>query len=121
MRYFGNLAAIRNFLSCIQLVKILNRSKWELEAQAMEDLVRSQGRVVIGVDASSLFSNIEPVPSAPLPKSFHGWYGRLQGVRISSFALRHSFQVIYGSNYLPSVTQPHVDFRGQSMTRLGSF
>ena len=94
MRYFENLAAIRNFLSCTQLLKILNRSKWELEAQGMEDLVRSQGRLVIGVNASSLFSNIEPVASAPLYKSLHGWYGRLRGTRISSFGLRHSFQVI---------------------------
>lgn len=75
-----------------ELVNILNRSKWELEAQRMEDLVRSQGRVVIGVNASSLFSNIEHVDSAPTHKSFHGWYGRLQGIRVSSFALRHSFQ-----------------------------
>ena len=100
MRYFGYyFAAIRDFLSCMQLVKILNRSKWELEAQGMEDLIRSQGRVVIGVNASSLFRNIEPVASAPLHKSFHGWYGRLQGIRISSFALRHSFQVTNGSNH----------------------
>ncbi|KAN0136856.1 DnaJ domain containing protein [Lactarius tabidus] len=72
-----------------ELVKVLNRSNWELEAQRMEDLVRSHGRVVIGVNASSLFSNVEHVDSAP---SFRGWYGRLQGIRMSSFALRHSFQ-----------------------------
>lgn len=72
-----------------ELVKVLNRSNWELEAQRMEDLVRSHGRLVIGVNASSLSSNIEHVDSAP---SFPGWYGRLQGIRISSFALRHSFQ-----------------------------
>ncbi|KAH9171068.1 hypothetical protein EDB89DRAFT_1192482 [Lactarius sanguifluus] len=75
-----------------ELVNILNRSKLELEAQRTEDLVRSQGRVVIGVNASSLFSNIEHVDSAPMHKCFHGWYGRLHGIRVSSFALRHSFQ-----------------------------
>lgn len=111
---------LRNFridfqlLSCVKLVKVLNHSNWELEAQRMEDLVRSHGRVVIGVNASSLFSN-EHVDSAP---SFRGWYGRVQGIRISSFALRHSFQVII---YSPSAAHPHVDFRRKSMTRLSSF
>jgi hypothetical protein len=95
-----------------ELVKVLNRSNLELEAQRMEDLVRSHGRVVIGVNAASLFSNIEHVDSAP------SLYGRLQGIHISSFALRHSFQVI---KYSPSAAHPHVDFRGKSMTRLGSF
>jgi hypothetical protein len=118
MRYFGIFASIRYLLSCVKLVKVLNRSNWELEAQRMEDLVRSHGRVVIGVNASSLFSNVEHVDSAP---SFRGWYGRLQGIRMSSFALRHSFQVIKGNNDSPSAAHPHVDFRGKSMTRLGSF
>lgn len=101
-------------LSCVKLVKVLNHSNWELEAQRMEDLVRSHGRVVIGVNASSLFSDIGHVDSAP---SFRGWYGRLQGIRISSFGLKHSFQVI---NYSPSVAHPHVDFRRKSIARLGS-
>ena len=118
MRYFGNFPSIPHLLSYVQLVKILNRSNWELDAQRMEELVRSHGRVVIGVNASSLFSSSENVASAPLHKSFRGWPGRLQGICISSFALRHSFQVI---KYSPSATQAHVDSRGQSMTRLGSF
>lgn len=109
MRYVGVFAEIHGFLSCVQLVKILNRSKWELESQGMEDLVRSQARVAIGVDASSLFSNIDHMASAPLHKSFHAWYGRLQGVRVSSFSLRHSFQVTNGK---PLLTIRHTASRG---------
>src|SRR5882757_6860564 len=37
-----------------QLVKILNRSKWEHEVARVEDSVRSKGRLTIGVNASSL-------------------------------------------------------------------
>ena len=118
MRYFGIFASIYRLFSFVQLVKILDHSNWELETQKMEDLVRSHGRVVIGVNASSLFSNMEQVASASPHESFRGWYGRLQGIRISSFALRHSFQV---TNYSSSGTHSHVDLRGRSTTRLDSF
>lgn len=76
-----------------QLVKILNRSKWEHEVARVEDSVRSQGRLVIGVDASSLFDRQEHAISVPLRESFRDLNSRLRDVRISSFTLRHSFQV----------------------------
>jgi hypothetical protein len=57
----------------------------------MEDSLRSQGRLVIGVNASSLFGHQE---HTPVRKSFRGLNARLQGIHVSSFTLRHSFQVI---------------------------
>jgi DnaJ family protein C protein 11 len=76
-----------------QLVKILDRSKWEHQVARVEDSVRSKGRLVIGVDASSLFDREEDAISVPLRESFRDLNSRLRGVRISSFTLRHSFQV----------------------------
>ena len=76
-----------------QLVKILNHSKWEHEVAKVEDSVRSQGRLAIGVDASSLFDREEHAISVPLRGSFRDLNSRLRCVRISSFTLRHSFQV----------------------------
>lgn len=73
-------------------MKILNRSKWEHEVARVEDSVRSKGRLAIGVNASSLFDRQERAISAPLRESFH-LNSRLQDVHISSFTLRHSFQV----------------------------
>ena len=75
-------------------MKILNLSKWEHEATRMDDSVRSQGRLVIGVNAGSLFGHQGPTISAPLRESFRGLNARLRDVHISSFTLRHSFQVI---------------------------
>ncbi|KAI9508089.1 hypothetical protein F5148DRAFT_1275922 [Russula earlei] len=74
-----------------ELVKTLNRSKWEHEASAFQDSVRPQGRLVVGVNASSLFN--DRAFSAPSRESFRSLNARLHGVRISSFTLRHSFQV----------------------------
>jgi hypothetical protein len=76
-----------------QLVKILNRSKWEHEVARVEDSVRSQGRLAIGVDASSLFDRQERAISVPLRERFRDLNARLRDVRISSFTLRHNFQV----------------------------
>ncbi len=76
-----------------QLVKILNRSKWEHEVARVEDSVRSQGRLAIGVNATSLFDRQEHAIPAPLRESFRDLNARLRGIRISSFTLRHSFQV----------------------------
>jgi hypothetical protein len=76
-----------------QLVKILNRSKWEHEVARVEDSVRSKGRLAIGVNASSLFDRQEHAISAPLRKSYRALNSRLRDVHISSFTLRHSFQV----------------------------
>ena len=74
-------------------MNILSRSKWEHEAARMEDSLHSQGRLVIGVNASSLFGHQEQSVSAPVPESFRGLNTRLRNIRISSFTLRHSFQV----------------------------
>jgi len=60
----------------------------------MHDSVRSQGRLVIGVNASSLFSDRGHIISATRRETFRGIKERLRRVRISSFTLRHSFQVI---------------------------
>lgn len=75
-------------------MKILNRSKWEHEATRMEDSLRSQGRLVIGVNASSLFDRPGQGVSTPLRESFRGLNTRLRDIHTSSFTLRHSFQVI---------------------------
>jgi DnaJ homolog subfamily C member 11 len=77
-----------------QLVKILNRSKWEHEVARVEDSVRSQGRLAIGVNATSLFDRQEHAISVPLRESFRDLNARFRGIRISSFTLRHSFQVL---------------------------
>ena len=61
----------------------------------MEDCLRSQGRLVIGVNASSLFDHQGHPISPPVRDSFRSLNARLQGIRISSFTLRHSFQVIF--------------------------
>ena len=76
-----------------QIVKILNRSKWEHEVARVEDSIRSKGRLTIGVDASSLFDRQEYAISAPMRESFRDLNSRLRDVRISSFTLRHSLQV----------------------------
>ena len=76
-----------------QLVKILNRSKWEHEVANVEDSIRSKGRLTIGVDASSLFDRQEYAISVPLRESYRDLNSRLRDVRISSFTLRHSLQV----------------------------
>jgi hypothetical protein len=60
----------------------------------MDDSLRSQGRLVIGVNASSLLGHQGPAVSAPLREGFRGLNARVRGIRISSFTLRHSFQVI---------------------------
>lgn len=67
----------------------------------MQNSVRSQGRLVIGVNASSLFSDRGHVKSAPLREYLRGFNTRLREIRISSFTLRHSFQVI--PRVLPAV------------------
>jgi DnaJ homolog subfamily C member 11 len=61
----------------------------------MEDCLRSQGRLVIGVNASSLFDHQGHAIGAPVRDSFRGLNARLGGIRISSFTLRHSFQVVF--------------------------
>lgn len=76
-----------------QLVKILNRSKWENEVAKVEDSVRSKGRLAIGINASSLFDRQEHAISVPLRERFRELNARLQDVHVSSFTLRHSFQV----------------------------
>lgn len=76
-----------------QLVKILNRSKWEHEVARVEDSIHSRGRLAIGVNASSLFDRQEHTISVPLRESFRDLNARLRDVRISSFTLRHRFQV----------------------------
>jgi hypothetical protein len=76
-----------------QLVKILNRSKWEHEVAGVEDSVRSRGRLTIGINASSLFDRQEYATFVPLRGSFRDLNSRLRDVRISSFTLRHSLQV----------------------------
>lgn len=76
-----------------QIVKILNRSKWEHEVARVEDSVRSKGRLTIGVNASSLFDRQEYAISVPLRERFRDLNSRLRDVRISSFTLRHSLQV----------------------------
>jgi hypothetical protein len=74
-------------------VKILNRSKWEHEVARVEDSVRSKGRLAIGVNASSLFDRQEDAISVPPREGFRDLKSRLRDVRISSFTLKHSFQV----------------------------
>jgi len=66
-----------------ELVKILNRSKWEHDVVGLENSIRSQGRLMLGVDASSLFD-----------RQGHDLNARLEDIRISSFTLRHSIQVL---------------------------
>jgi hypothetical protein len=80
-----------------QIVKILNRSKWEDEVARVDDSVRSRGRLVIGVDASSLFDRQEHGIPVPLRERFRDLNSRL---RISSFTLKHSFQV-FTSVFVP--------------------
>lgn len=75
-------------------MKILDHSKWEHEVAKMQNYIRSQSRLVIGVNASSLFSDRGHVKSAPLREHLRGFNTRLREIRISSFTLRHSFQVI---------------------------
>jgi hypothetical protein len=94
-----------------QLVKILNRSKWEHEVARVEDSVRSQGRLVVGVDASSLFDRQEHAVSVPLRERFRNLNSRLQDVRISSFTLRHSFWVFFQFLSRGAWARPHVEFR----------
>jgi DnaJ family protein C protein 11 len=60
----------------------------------MEDSLRSRGRLVIGVNASSLFGHQEHTTSASLRESFRGLNARIRDIHVSSFTLRHSFQVI---------------------------
>jgi hypothetical protein len=93
-----------------QLVKILNRSKWEHEVTRMEDSVRSQGRLTIGVNASSLFDRQEYAISVPLRESFRVLNSRVRDVRISSFTLGHRFQVF--PQLFSRSARPHVEFRG---------
>ena len=94
-----------------QLVKILNHSKWEDEVARVEDSVRSLGRLVIGVDASSLFDRQEHPISVPLREKFRDLNSRLRDVRISSFTLRHSFQVFL--QFVPPCTaRPHGSSEG---------
>jgi len=75
-------------------VKTLNRSKWEDEATALQDTLHPQGRLVIGVNARSLFNDRGRAISVPSRESFRRLNARLERVRISSFTLRHRFQVI---------------------------
>ncbi|KAI0264666.1 hypothetical protein BC834DRAFT_956433 [Gloeopeniophorella convolvens] len=72
-----------------ELRVIFNRVKWERETEKLEDAVRPQGRLTIGVDAISLF---EDRGRAPIQETLIDLRERLQGVRVASFTLRHSVQ-----------------------------
>ncbi|KAH9992284.1 hypothetical protein BJV77DRAFT_439991 [Russula vinacea] len=103
-----------------ELVKILNRSKWEHEADKMEDCLRSQGRLVIGVNASSLFDHQGHAIGAPVRDSFRGLNARLGGIRISSFTLRHSFQRVIDDKTRFIIATRAVSNRAEASNLLGT-
>ncbi|KAI0305326.1 hypothetical protein B0F90DRAFT_1703523 [Multifurca ochricompacta] len=103
-----------------ELVKILNRSKWELEVQRMEDSVRSQSRLVVGINASSLFHDRGRGIAVPLRKRLHRLHERLQGVQMSSFALRHSFQRAINDKTRVIVTTRAVSGKAEIGSLLGT-
>jgi len=103
-----------------ELVKILNRSKWEHEVARVEDSVRSQGRLAIGVDASSLFDRQERAISVPLRESFRDLNSRLRDVRVSSFTLRHSFQRVIDDKTRVILTTRAVFGRSGASNLLGT-
>jgi len=103
-----------------ELVEILNRLKWEHEAAKMQDSVRSQGRLMIGVDASSLFSDRSHVISASLGENIRGLNTRLRGISISSFSLRHSFQRVVDDKTRVVLTTRAVSGRAGQSNLLGT-
>ncbi|PCH44875.1 DnaJ-domain-containing protein [Wolfiporia cocos MD-104 SS10] len=73
-----------------QLDTALIQKSQELEQLRLEKLIRPKGRLIAGIDASSLFGEVE------LYDYGRPWYKRLvnklAGVRQSSFSVRHSVQ-----------------------------
>lgn len=103
-----------------ELVKILNRSKWEHEVARVEDSVRPKGRLTIGVNASSLFDRQEYAISVPPSESFRDLNSRLRGVRISSFTLRHSLQKVIDDKTRVILTARAVSGRSGASNLLGT-
>ncbi|KAI0249743.1 hypothetical protein BJV78DRAFT_1224510 [Lactifluus subvellereus] len=103
-----------------ELMKILSRSKWELEVQRMEDSVRSQGRLVIGINASPLFSNRGYAIAPSLRGNLHSLNARLGEIRTSSFVLRHSLQRVIDDKTRVILTTRAVSGRGGISNLLGT-
>jgi len=103
-----------------ELVKTLDRSKWEHGTTALRDTLRSQGRLVIGVNASSLFNDRGRAISVPSRESFRKLNARLQRVRMSSFTLRHSFQKVIDDKTTVALTTRAVSGRAGASNLLGT-
>ncbi|KAH9962184.1 hypothetical protein BC827DRAFT_232105 [Russula dissimulans] len=103
-----------------ELAKTLNRSKWERGTTALQDTLRSQGRLVIGVNASSLFNDRGRAISVPSRESFRKLNAGLQRVRMSSFTLRHSFQKVIDDKTTVALTTRAVSGRAGASNLLGT-
>ncbi|KAH9923298.1 DnaJ-domain-containing protein [Amylocystis lapponica] len=84
-------ATATNGLSQSEIENAVVKADLELERRRAENLIRSKGRIAAGIDATSLFEDIDYFYGRRIP-----WYQqlatRLQGIEQQSFSVRHSVQ-----------------------------